>query len=93
MFYFGFDGKHAQDGIAFSKDLFHWEKNPEPILRYGKPGELDEIHAHKPSVIYHDGVLYHFYCACRKYREGDPAENLGDEFRCITVATSEKVSY
>ncbi len=87
MFYFGFDGKHAQDGIAFSKDLLHWEKNPEPILRHGNPGELDEIHAHKPSIIYYNNILYHFYCACRKYRQGDLTKN-GNEFRCITVATS-----
>ena len=91
MFLFGFDGRHAQDGIAVSRDLLHWDKHPEPILRFGAPGDLDEIHAHKPSVVSHEGVLYHFYSACRKSRDGDPTRKLGDEFRCITVATSRAV--
>jgi predicted GH43/DUF377 family glycosyl hydrolase len=92
MLYFGFDGHHAQDGLAISKDLYHWQKAEKPILRHGESGELDEIHAHKASVVWHKDVLYHFYCACRKYREGDPTKNLGDEFRCITVATSKPIS-
>jgi predicted GH43/DUF377 family glycosyl hydrolase len=79
MFYFGFDSGHAQDGVAFSEDLLHWTKWPEPILRVGEPGSLDSRHAHKPGVIWHEGVLYHFYCAVRDT----------DDYRCITVATSE----
>lgn len=27
MFYYGFDGQHAMDGIAVSQDLLHWEKS------------------------------------------------------------------
>lgn len=92
MFYFGFNYHHAQEGIAVSNDMLHWEKYPNPILHSGTEGELDEIHAHKPSIIYNNGILYHFYCACRKYREGDQSKNLGNEFRCITVATSKPVS-
>ena len=91
MFHFGFDGRHAQDGIAFSDDLYHWRQLPDPILTVGADGEIDSIHAHKPGIIRHDGVLYHFYCACRPWREGDPAKNLGNEFRCLTVATSKPV--
>ncbi len=89
MYYFGFDYQHAQEGIAFSSDLRHWEKFPQPILTVGEAGSLDSIHAHKPSVIRRQGVLYHFYCACRPAQAGDPAVNLGDEFRCLTLATSE----
>ena len=89
MYYFGYDFRHAQEGIAFSDDLIHWVKHPEPIITVGNEGELDSIHAHKPSVIKHDGVLYHFYCACRSAMPGDPTVNLGQEFRCLTVATSE----
>jgi predicted GH43/DUF377 family glycosyl hydrolase len=89
MYFFGFDARHAQDGIAFSQDLLHWEKHSEPILRVGPPGSLDSIHAHKPAVIWHEGVLYHFYCACRPSQPGDPATNLGNEFRTISVATSQ----
>lgn len=88
MYYFGYDYRHAQEGIAFSDNLYRWEKHREPIITVGREGELDSIHAHKPSVILHAGVLYHFYCACRPAQPGDPAVNVGNEFRCITVATS-----
>lgn len=88
MYYFGYNLRHAQDGIAFSDDLMNWEKYHEPILENGNPEEIDEIHAHKAAIIKYEGILYHFYCASRKYRDGDPARNFGDEFRCISVATS-----
>jgi len=91
MYYFGYDYQHAQEGIAFSEDLVTWAKHPVPIITVGADGELDSKHAHKPSVIRHQGVLYHFYCACRPTVPGDQAVNLGDEFRCITVATSERL--
>ncbi|WP_248927564.1 family 43 glycosylhydrolase [Paenibacillus hamazuiensis] len=88
MYFFGYNYKQAQEGIAISRDLLHWEKYPEPIIRVGEEGSVDEIFAHKPSVITHNGVLYHFYCASRKYKEGDPTKNWGKEFRTITVAAS-----
>lgn len=92
MYFFGFDDKHAQDGIAFSADLLTWEKHPEPILPAGKSGELDSIHAHKPSVLAHDGVLYHFYVAARPYEAGDATKFLGREYRTISVATSKPLA-
>ena len=64
-----------QDGLAVSDDLIHWKKEQEPILVHGRQGELDELHAHKPSVIKKDGVLYHFYCAVRPGHKGDTAVN------------------
>lgn len=91
MFYFGFDFKKAQEGIALSKDLFNWEKYPHPIIEVGKEGEIDSMFAHKPSVITHNGVLYHFYTSCRLWREGDPTKNFGKEFRTITVATNKNI--
>ncbi|MDI9418625.1 MAG: family 43 glycosylhydrolase [Firmicutes bacterium] len=91
MFYYGFNRKHAQDGLAFSRNLYDWTKLPEPILANGKEGEIDHSFAHKPSILYHNGTLYHFYCACRKYREGDPAKSLWDEFRTITFAASRPI--
>jgi hypothetical protein len=87
-FFFGFDYKHAQDGIACSKDLFHWEMAKEPILKYGAEGEIDSTHAHKAAIIAREGRLYHFYCACRPWRPGDRTKN-GNEYRCISVASSE----
>lgn len=88
MYFFGYDGKHAQDGIALSDNLVEWDKYAEPILTSGQEGEIDSTHAHKPSVVRHDGALYHFYCACRPYREGDRTRNFGTEFRTISAAVS-----
>lgn len=87
-FYCGYDGVHAQEGVAVSEDGIHWIKCPEPIIRNGRPGELDEQHAHKPGVIWHDGILYHFYCAVRPTHTPEEKERFGSEFRCITVARS-----
>lgn len=86
-FYFGYDNGHAQEGLAFSEDLIHWQKEKNPVLTCGKKGELDENHAHKASVLYKDGVLYHFYCATRPVREGDSTSLYG-EWRTITAAAS-----
>ncbi|OXM87993.1 family 43 glycosylhydrolase [Paenibacillus rigui] len=88
MYYFGYNYKQAQEGLALSKDLLHWEKYPEPIISVGEKGTIDSIFAHKPSVITHEGVLYHFYCSCRLVQEGDPTVNYGKEFRTISVAAS-----
>lgn len=77
MFYYGFNGVHAQDGVALSNDLIKWEKSPfNPILAYGEQGSYDEIHAHKPCVIFKGGIHYHFYTA------------VGSKGRCIALATS-----
>lgn len=96
MYYYGYDGVHAQNGLAFSKDLLHWEKYPQPILPYGRPGELDSTHAHKPSVLFTKGSLHQFYCAVRPSVPSDPAANpdptgqMSAEFRCISIASSQR---
>ncbi|MDR2376380.1 MAG: hypothetical protein LBD96_08080 [Treponema sp.] len=87
-FFFGYDYKHAQDGIACSRDLFHWEMAEEPILKYGAEGEIDSIHAHKAAIITKGKRLYHFYNAVRPWRPGDRTKN-GNEYRVISVASSE----
>jgi hypothetical protein len=66
MFYFGFG--YARPGracemLAVGNDPFHFKKVPEILIDTGAPGTIDETFAHKPSVIFHDGALYHFYCA------------------------------
>lgn len=81
MFYCGYDAKHAQDGVAISNDMVTWEKYENPIIPCGKPGEIDDVHAHKPCIIYHDGMLWHFYCAVG-------TTPTGGELRCISVARS-----
>lgn len=95
-FYFGYgkiyeDGhSHAQEGLAVSSDLFHWEKVREPILAYGEKGGYDSGHAHKASVICHKGILYHFYCGTCPWQEGYPTNAFG-EYRSICLATSKKL--
>ncbi len=92
-FYFGYgkvyeDGHtHAQEGLALSKDLVHWEKVREPILRFGEPGHYDSGHAHKASIVFWQDTLYHFYCGTRPWQEKDPTNAYG-EFRSICVAAS-----
>ena len=77
MFYFGaFWQPGAFDTFACSTDLVHWTKWTGPHLI--EPSEpWDKTFAHKPWVIKHDGVVYHFYCA------------VGDQGRVIALATSQ----
>lgn len=66
MFYFGFGYQRpgrACELLALGNDPFHFHKVPEVLIDAGPPGSIDETFAHKPSLIYHDGALYHFYCA------------------------------
>lgn len=83
MFYYGLGYQrpgHACDLLALGDGPLHFTKVPEVLVDAGPPGSIDETHAHKPSVIWHDGALYHFYCAVsRKYP---------DEVRGIAVARS-----
>lgn len=79
MFYFGYNwdrkGGHAFDTFAVSEDLVHWTKWKGPhLVEASEP--WDRQHAHKPWVIRHDGVVYHFYCA------------VGDRGRVLALATS-----
>ncbi len=94
MFYYGYDGSVAVNGVAFSKDLIHWEKWNEPILKNGTYGDIDCYYAHKPSVIMENDTIYHFYCAVRESRSEDNSANIAtvsdqpSEYRCITVASN-----
>ena len=76
MFYFGCGWRpKAFDTFACSCDLVHWTKWDGPNLV--EPSEpWDETYAHKPWLIKHDGIVYHFYCA------------VGDQGRVIALATS-----
>ena len=67
VFYYSLDAKGvARDRLALSSDMFHTEKCDGALIDVGGPGSVDERYAHKPSVIRHAGVLYHFYCAVSK---------------------------
>lgn len=86
-FYFGYEGGHAQEGLAYSDDLLHWKKESVPLITHGALGDIDENHAHKAAIFYRDNVLYHFYCATRPHKVGDSTSLYG-EWRTITVAAS-----
>lgn len=70
MFYFGAGWKKgAFDTFACSRDLRHWTKWTGPdLIRSSEP--YDKTFAHKPWVIKHEGVVYHFYCAVSKQGRG-----------------------
>lgn len=76
MFYFGHVWKpKAFDTFACSYDLVNWTRWDGPHLT--EPSEpWDEKFAHKPWMLKHDGVVYHYYCA------------VGNEGRVIALATS-----
>ena len=80
MFYFGcgWKRKGAFDTFACSYDLKHWTKwDGKPLVEPSEP--YDAKYAHKPWVIKHNGVVYHFYCA------------VGNKGRGIALATSKPV--
>ncbi len=83
MFYFGFGYQRpgrACELLAVGADPLHFTKVAAPLIDTGAPGSIDETFAHKPSVIYHQGALYHFYCAV--------SGKYPDEVRGIAVARS-----
>ena len=81
FYYFGLDAKGvARDLLATGRDLFHPEKCKQVIVDVGAPGSVDSRYAHKPSLIQHEGDLYHFYCAV--------SSQNGKSVRGISVARS-----
>jgi hypothetical protein len=81
FFYFGLDKRGvARDLVATGPDLFHPTKHPAPLIDVGPLGSVDSTYAHKPSLVYHNGDLYHFYCAV--------GTDGPDEIRGISVARS-----
>ncbi|CAK9037460.1 Glycosyl hydrolases family 43 [Durusdinium trenchii] len=76
MAYFGAGWKKgAFDTFAVSRDLVNWTKwEGEDLLKPSEP--WDTPFAHKPWIIKHDGVVYHFYCS------------VGGKVRTIALATS-----
>ncbi len=76
MFYFGaFWKPKAFDTFAASQDLVHWTKwNGPSLIEPSEP--WDKEFAHKPWILKHQGVVYHFYCA------------VGNQGRAIALATS-----
>nr|HPI75017.1 glycosylase [bacterium] len=79
MFYFGaFWQPNAFDTFACSYDLVHWtDWNGPHLIEPSEP--WDATYAHKPWLVTHEGIVYHFYCA------------VGDQGRVIALATSKKL--
>lgn len=76
MFYFGFQWRPgAFDTFACSRDMVHWRQWDGPNL-VSSSEPYDKTFAHKPWLVRHDGMVYHFYCA------------VGKQGRCIALATS-----
>jgi len=85
MYYFAFDGEHAREHLATSKDLIHWSKSPHnPIMDAGRAGSYDAVHCHKPCIILDKGVYCHFYTAVGP--KGDH-----EQYRPIALATSRRL--
>jgi predicted GH43/DUF377 family glycosyl hydrolase len=80
MFYFGaFWKPGAFDTFAASHDLIYWTKwDGADLISASEP--WDSQYAHKPWVLKHKGVVYHYYCAV------DKAGN-----RQIALATSRRM--
>ena len=77
MFYFSaYWGPTICNTFAVSKDLVHWTKWTGPKLTEPTDKPWDKDAAHKPWLVKHNGIVYHFYCAC------------GDKGRVIALATS-----
>ncbi|MCD8210519.1 MAG: beta-galactosidase, partial [Prevotella sp.] len=67
---------NAFNTFAVSRDMISWQDwEGEDLITPSKP--YDELFAHKSYVVYHDGVVYHFYCAVNN-----------DNQRGIALATS-----
>jgi predicted GH43/DUF377 family glycosyl hydrolase len=81
FFYYSLDkiGK-ARDLLALGHDPFHPTKINEILIDVGPPESVDSTYAHKPSIVYHQGALYHFYCAV--------SGKWPNEVRGISVARS-----
>ena len=79
MFYFGLGwGPGAFDSFSCSRDLVHWTQwDGDVLIQSSLP--WDKTFAHKPWVLKHDGVVYHFYCA------------VGNQGRTIALATSKEL--
>ncbi len=81
MFYYGLDAKgRARDLLAAGPSPFRFTKANEILIDVGPPGSVDETYAHKPSVVWRAGALYHYYCAV--------AGKYPNETRGISVARS-----
>jgi predicted GH43/DUF377 family glycosyl hydrolase len=65
-FFFGVGRGGAHVMTAFSRDLYHWTVDADPIYKAGgNPSGLDKKYAHKISLVWDPAseAYYMFYCA------------------------------
>jgi predicted GH43/DUF377 family glycosyl hydrolase len=64
LFYYGLDKRGvARDLLALAPAFEGPVTKAGVLIDVGPKGSIDSRYAHKPSVIAHQGALYHFYCA------------------------------
>jgi hypothetical protein len=64
IFYYSLNARGvARELLALARDFRQPTKCKGFLIDVGPPGSVDSTYAHKPSVVFHQGVLYHFYCA------------------------------
>ncbi len=81
MFFFRYiSGVGAYNTFACSENLKDWTIwDGEPLVK--SEFEWENVYAHKSSVIKHNGIVYHYYCAVNDKEE-----------RFIALATSEDLT-
>ena len=73
VFFFGVGRGGAHIMTAFSRDLYHWTVDPEPLYRSGgNPSGLDKQYAHKISLVWNpkNETFYMFYNAVGTHGRG-----------------------
>ena len=81
-FFFGVNADGAHIMVAFSRDLYHWTVDPDPLYKSGgNPSGLDKEYAHKISLVWNPGndTYYMFYNA------------VGNKGRGIGLITSKPI--
>ncbi len=71
-FFFGVGNGGAHIMVAFSRDLYYWTVDPEPIYKAGgNPSGIDNKYAHKISLVWNPAneTYYMFYCAVDKNKK------------------------
>lgn len=81
MVFFRFGkGRGAYDSFACSKNLADWTVWDGDAL-IEPEFDWENVHAHKPWILRHDGRVFHFYCAVNDKNERYIALAVSDEIR------------
>ncbi len=79
MVYFVLKNGVTYNNFAASYDLINWTRwKGSPLIE--SEYDWENVYAHKSSIVCHNGVFYHYYCAVNKQNE-----------RFIALAASENI--